>query len=84
MLPEFGVGLRQLLFGQNQKEVEEKIRTRVYDQVDRYLPVVDIIDVLIERNQGNIESMEDPYTIRVKILYDIPELMDEDSLEFKF
>lgn len=84
MMQNFGVGLRHLLFEQDQKGMEESIRTKIYDQTGKYLPVVDIVDVLVERNDGNVRSPEDNYTVRVKIFYDIPELMDDDSLEFKF
>ena len=45
MDPEFGVGLRNFLFEQNEQTTYQRIRQRVATQVGKYLPYMRIIDI---------------------------------------
>ena len=46
MDPDFGVGLKRFLFQQNVGSTHAEIATRIYNQVQRYLPFLRIEDVL--------------------------------------
>jgi len=47
MMPKFGVGLKKFLFEQNDIEVRRAIHGRIVSQVRRYMPFVEIIQVLV-------------------------------------
>ena len=43
MIPEFGAGIRQFLFEPATKGTADRIKTRVQDQVAKYLPYINIL-----------------------------------------
>ena len=45
MDPEFGVGLRNFLFEQNTVSTHGEIEARIFNQVQTYLPYIDILGV---------------------------------------
>ena len=47
MDPLFGVGLRGYLFEQNTPIVRERIRDRIYEQVNKYMPFIKLSSVRI-------------------------------------
>ena len=69
MDPEFGVGLIQYLFENNDTSVRTEITANIYDQVGRYLPYLDIIDVKYH------SSLEDPtvseHYLGIRIVFNI-------------
>lgn len=75
MDPEFGVGIRNYLFSQNNQGIEEEISTRIYNQVKNYLNFVNIEDVIIISPTDVNENL-----LSVSIIYSIPSLNITDTL----
>tara|TARA_R100000808_G_C2109505_1_gene124036 strand:+ start:345 stop:713 length:369 start_codon:yes stop_codon:yes gene_type:complete len=71
MDPEFGVGVHQLLFENENNDIIEIFLERLYDQTDKYLPFIKIINV-----EANIVE----HTLRIAIKYYITSLGVNDSL----
>jgi len=71
MNPEFGVGIHQLLFENENTSMLENFRERLYEQTERYLPFVKII---------NVETNFVDHTLNVAINYYISSLGVSDSL----
>lgn len=74
MMPDFGVGLRQLLFSQNDKNLRDGISSRVYNQVRKYLNFINVSDIFITEINDNSNS------VNVKIKYSIPSLKANQEL----
>jgi phage baseplate assembly protein W len=72
MDPEFGVGFYGLLFENATDEVLEDLKERLFTQVDKYLPFVQILNV-ITRVQEN--------TAYLKVEYLIPSISVSDTLD---
>lgn len=73
MEPNFGVGLAQFLFEGYNAGVEARIIDRINSQIDLYLPMVSIRDIVFN-------SDADTNTLNVQITYSIPQLNFVDSL----
>jgi phage baseplate assembly protein W len=76
MEPEFGVGIKQFLFENFQSDVYAKIDSRIKDQAETYLPIVQIKS--IEFGVGDIENNH----LGLRIEYVIPDIAARDLLEF--
>ena len=77
MEPEFGVGLRRLLFEQNTSGLVDAIRGRIEAQVKRYVPYVTLKEVKVESPSyptGELDSR----AITVSIRYFIPAISRTD------
>ena len=72
---DFGVGLYALLFENYTSELQEKIRSRIYSQISRYMPFIEIRSI----NFGGYESQDENKLI-VAINYYIKPLGQEDNL----
>lgn len=59
MIPEFGVGIRNFLFEQNSQSTITAIRQKIDEQVEQYMPFVELQEV-------NTESNENELYIRIK------------------
>ena len=68
MLPDFGVGVRQLLFEQDPVVFQVKLETRVTDQVRRYLPVVRVNEVSVV-DQNGLSASETQFDLSDQTLY---------------
>ena len=80
MEPDFGVGLRQFLFEQDVTVVQGDIITRIREQVDFYLPFVEIQDVSFETfSSKNVDF--DPNQLSMTIQYRIIPLNADYALE---
>jgi phage baseplate assembly protein W len=75
MIPEFGVGLKKLLFEQDTDNLRDEIIYNIKNQVNTYLPVVKILDVLIFNNEENLNSLN------IRIIYSIPIFNTDDILD---
>jgi len=62
MKPNFGVGLRSLLFEQNIEAVRSPASTRIDKQVSKYMPFLDIMD---------IDFHDKNHSIQVRVRVDI-------------
>lgn len=60
--PNFGVGLRSLIFENDVNE--DKIRSLIADQVAVYIPEVNVIGI-------ELDLIEDENTLNIKFIYDL-------------
>lgn len=72
--PEFGVGLANFLFSQENSRIPE-IQNRIRNQIYRYMNYFDNLEINVGR------STENNKTIAVKIRFKISELKINDELE---
>ena len=83
MQPEFGVGLRNYLFG-SQTEVYENLPSVIESQVKRYVPYISIKRVdLLPLNQEFSIGGQDLHYLGIRIIYNIPNSNISDTLEIK-
>jgi len=71
MDPDFGVGISNYLF-ENYGSFEGEMRGRIFSQVSKYAPFVELEDVVITAEEENV--------IRVNLQYIIPSLSIKDSM----
>lgn len=78
MLPEFGVGLRQLLFEPMNVRTYERVTSRIRTQTLKFLPFINIesIDFLTAENSAGTLDNE----VKVLIKYNIGSLDTNDTL----
>lgn len=76
---EFGVGLRQYLFELDNESLRGRIRGRIGQQVQRYLPYIRLIDITFDSHGTNDEI--DRNFLSVVVEYEIVPLSDVDNLE---
>ena len=69
---DFGVGFTALLFENATDSVLEDLRERLFTQVDKYLPFIQILNVETELQEN---------TAYLKVEYSIPSLSVNDSLD---
>lgn len=70
----FGVGLKRYLFEQRTEETYQAIRDRIYSQVDRYMPFLEIQEITINHD----EQQEN--TIYMTVKYYILNISKEDII----
>ncbi len=76
MEPEFGVGIKLFLFENFQSDVYAKIDTRIKEQVEKYLPIIEISSIEF----GIAEIGNNSLGLRIE--YIIPDIATRDLLEF--
>jgi phage baseplate assembly protein W len=72
MHADFGVGLRTMLFGTNRLNLENEIARKIDEQVNTYMPFLQVDDIEFLEN--------DPNMMGVKIFYSVPSLSLSDLL----
>ena len=77
MYPDFGVGLKKLLFENHSVVLSEEIQASIKDQVKIYLPYITIINLDVS------DSSEDYYTYFLRIRYAIDFLGIQDVIEIE-
>jgi len=75
MDPQFGVGIKTYLFLNYTEDVEQKIRSKIMQQVSMYIPIIKITNLVFA-------SAPDYNTLGIRIEYSIPDLGTTDLLEF--
>ena len=80
MNTDFGVGIRKYLF-ENFGTARTSIRQRIDSQVKKYMPYVVIQDILFNGRQNDEDSLEDRSILSVKILFSVPDMNLESSIE---
>jgi hypothetical protein len=68
----FGVGLKNFLFEQNVRNTRQALRNRIEEQVEEYMPFLDLIEI-------DVIEAEDQ-EIYVSIIYDVPSIQTGDKL----
>lgn len=74
--PEFGCGLREILFEQIDPITEDTIRNTILSAVNIYVPEVNI-------NNIEITSLENTYTVTVKYILNISGNPDQVTIQFQ-
>tara|TARA_R110000824_G_scaffold156643_4_gene329828 strand:- start:235 stop:636 length:402 start_codon:yes stop_codon:yes gene_type:complete len=73
MSPDFGVGLRRVLFEQNNPGLIQELKNRINDQVNKYLPYVRIIDLqVINPAPASDPTAVDNSRLNISLTYIIP------------
>ena len=80
MDPEFGVGLKTYIFQQNHPNTHAEISSKIYSQVARYLPFINIDD-LIFGGDGPIDDPFDSNVLYLRIMFTIVPLQLSSTLE---
>jgi len=71
---DFGVGLRNYLFDNNTAVVRAQLESRIFEQVDKYMPFVNIIDLQV------VENLNHPNSLEIKLRYNIQNIASEEIL----
>lgn len=74
MNPDFGVGLRNFLFENNLPVTRARLESRILEQVEKYMPFVEITDLQI------ISPSENPNLIDIKLRYRIQNISSDELL----
>jgi hypothetical protein len=80
MNPNFGVGIRDLLF--EQVIDKEQVKNRITDGAQLYIPEIDIEDVFIKRE--NNETTPEIHTVRISIYYKVLADRSTDAILLNF
>jgi len=75
----FGVGLRKFLFELDNESLRGRVKGRIGQQVQRYLPYIKIVDITFDSHGTNDEL--DRNFLSVVVEYEIVPLSDVDNLE---
>ena len=79
MDPEFGVGLKAYLFEMNSPSTYSSIRSKINEQIDRYMPFIQIDDLDIfqpdELTPGSENSVQVIFSYRIGPIDDIDSLV---------
>lgn len=68
MDPNFGVGMRNYVFEQNNLSTYASIRAKIRKQVQEYLPYIDILDILFETEQDSNEIISNQVLIKIRFI----------------
>tara|TARA_R110002020_G_scaffold188465_2_gene387143 strand:- start:1646 stop:2047 length:402 start_codon:yes stop_codon:yes gene_type:complete len=71
MIPEFGSGIRRLLFENPDGKLDSTIRSRIFQQVDRYMPYIKISGIKIFPATDAQNHNQDFHTLSVIINYTV-------------
>jgi len=77
MDPLFGVGIKKYIYEQNLEETYGEMTSEIYSQVAKYLPFIEITDIIVGPNKG---EFQDPHIINISIFYRILPLDVNDIL----
>ena len=66
--PNYGVGLRRFLFEMNNDDTREEILSRLYEQINLYLPSITVNDISVSASNEQIDSN----SLKISIIYSIP------------
>lgn len=80
MIPEFGVGLKKYLFENAGNELNSAIEQKIFEQVNKYLPYIEILGINFNDSSGG-GTDPDRNILSVAIRYFIKPLDLEDVLE---
>jgi len=80
MEPNFGVGVRSLLF--EQYIDKENLKIKMIDQASIYIPEIEISDIFIRRE--NTETTPELHTLQISIYYKVLSDRSIDAIEINF
>ena len=79
MLPDFGCGLRQLLFENMGPGLEDMIMSRITMQIQKYMPFINLVDVKFSTMENN--PTLGPNDLSVYITFNILPLNEQATIE---
>ena len=79
MIPDFGVGIRNFLFENDDPELRQRIKSRIIEQAGRYLPFIKIVNMNMV--SGINQTFEEENTLSIQLQYMIIPLDSLDELE---
>ena len=65
MQPEFGVGLRNFLFLNDSPKLRNDIRAKINEQVKRFMPFIEVGEILIDEIENNPNSISVKMNFRI-------------------
>ena len=80
MIPDFGVGLKRILFENFSGRTKESIVSQIQKQVDLFMPFIVLEKIGFQTNEDNntLSSNE----LRISIQYNAPSINFSDTLQF--
>jgi phage baseplate assembly protein W len=81
---DFGVGLKRFLFQQNLPYIHQEIVDRIRQQIKKYIPSVNIIDIKVTTrtpDQIILETDTNTNNLNLKIIYQIGNFLEQQVLE---
>ena len=75
MIPDYGVGLPTFLFEFAATGVQSDIKSKIQEQVSKYMPIIKISSITIA------SPSDSPNSLSVQLIYNIPNLSIRDMLE---
>ena len=82
MEPDFGVGLMSFLFENNNLQTQSVIESRIKDQINTYMPYIEILELNFENTDVNPEISENYLSIRMEYFIEPLEEVDVIDLDF--
>jgi phage baseplate assembly protein W len=79
MQPEFGSGLKELLFNFNDNKLETDIEDTIVNSLEYWLPYVIVDDIVIEQSDGN----KDSNIVYVSVSFKISGMPQLETVTFK-
>ena len=76
MNSNFGVGLRNYLFKQNTSLTHGEINTRIYEQVQKYLPYIEVLDVVFNSSEDEYDASQ----LGIKVYFEVIPLGVQDLI----
>ena len=82
MEPDFGGGLMSFLFENNNLQTQSVIESRIKDQINTYMPYIEILELNFENTDVNPEISENYLSIRMEYFIEPLEEVDVIDLDF--
>ena len=76
MVPNFGVGVKTFLFSQNGMEMRSELVSRIYKQVESYMPSLKIVDIKFQDSDLDLDNN----VLSMSIEYVLPSINEADLL----
>mgnify|MGYP003126606598 CR=1 FL=1 len=73
MNTDFGVGIRNILF-ENYPTAKNTIKQRIDSQVRKYMPFINIQDILFDTVDSGQVPLEERNVLSIKIIFSVPDL----------
>lgn len=68
---DFGVGVKRYLFEQNTQYTREQLRQRISNQINKYLPYINIINLNVYAVSENDEVVETSNFLKIVLFFNI-------------
>lgn len=82
--PQFGVGIKRFLFQPDVQQTRAELRTRISQQITKYLPYINILEISFSSktvNSSNASLDQEINKLTINITYQISNFLDVQTLE---